>query len=279
MAAPDGRIRRMVPSDDKEVRFIIGKAAMEPLTTANRLGELPTRSSLLVMHSVFIYSLHTSHNDSHMDRPFVHIHPVHELVAGSCCTWTVCVSQSFACIRECSCSYTRPRRLVSLAVLARVFWEGDSSIRFNRPYFDKQIHEVLRRPDMIDVVAHYSRAPSSALWVLEFKDKVIALVAFDAQGHSTALVRHFYIDEQYIPSHVQDDLLSHAVKYAFESNPELERITAPDSPLTPHLRRSLRAVGFQLDTNAATETVGVFRWKFGMRMLDRAKWENAQTEN
>ena len=116
----EGRIRRMVPADDKEVRFIIGKATMEPLTTANRLGELLTCSSLPVMHSAFTYSLHTSHNDSYMDCPLVHIHPVHELVARSCCTWAVCISQSFACIRECSCSYTRPRRLVSPAALARV---------------------------------------------------------------------------------------------------------------------------------------------------------------
>ena len=147
--------------------------------------------------------------------------------------------------------------------------------RINRPYFDRQIYEVLRRPDMIDIAAHYSRQSSSALWVLEHNGRIIALVALDSQGHSSALVRHFYIDEQYIPSHVQDDLLSHAVEHAFESNPELEQITAPDSPFTPHLGQSLLATGFLLDADAATETVGLFRWKLGMLILHRGAWRKA----
>jgi N-acetylglutamate synthase-like GNAT family acetyltransferase len=132
---------------------------------------------------------------------------------------------------------------------------------------------------MIDITAHYSRQSSSALWILEFNGRIIALVALDSEGHSSALVRHFYIDEQYIRSHVQDDLLSHALKHAFESNPELEQITAPDSPLTPHLGDSLRAMGFQLDENATSETIGVFRWKLGMRVLHRGVWKSAHKED
>jgi hypothetical protein len=44
MAQPSARIRRIVAADDKEVRFVIGKATMEPLTTANRLGESMSHS-------------------------------------------------------------------------------------------------------------------------------------------------------------------------------------------------------------------------------------------
>lgn len=38
MVEPVARIRLFQPSDDKHVRFLIGKANMESLATANRLG-------------------------------------------------------------------------------------------------------------------------------------------------------------------------------------------------------------------------------------------------
>ena len=40
MAPRDAKIRRFEPSDDKVVRFAIGKAAMESLAVANRRGVL-----------------------------------------------------------------------------------------------------------------------------------------------------------------------------------------------------------------------------------------------
>jgi len=41
MVQPTARIRPYEPSDDKEVRFIIGKTNMEPLAVANQRGECP----------------------------------------------------------------------------------------------------------------------------------------------------------------------------------------------------------------------------------------------
>lgn len=86
----------------------------------------------------------------------------------------------------------------------------------------------------------------------------------------TALVRHFYVEESFRPSNIQDDLLKHAVDHAFNSDPKLERIEAADSPLVPYLRPCLRSAGFELDHH--TKKVGIFKWALGVRYLERGKW-------
>ena len=152
---------------------------------------------------------------------------------------------------------------------------------------------MLRRPDVVNLETHYSSSPSSGFWVLEFNGNIIGTIAVDAipdsqpekppgkKGKakekkgatetSVALIRHFYVDEQYRRSGIQDDLLSHAVKHAFESNAALRQVKAADSPLTRYIRKSLQTGGFRLDQH--TETIGVFRWKLGMRVLEREEWE------
>jgi predicted GNAT family acetyltransferase len=163
----------------------------------------------------------------------------------------------------------------------------------NRPYFEKQIQVVLRRRDMANLGTHYSLAPSSGFWILEFNGHIIGIIAIDAspepdessadqekkgkkkktpEQSSVAIIRHFYVDEQYRPSGVQDDLLAHAVKHAFTASSVLLQIRAEDSPLTPYIRKSLKSAGFELEQH--TETVGVFKWKLGMRVLERSEWES-----
>ena len=154
--------------------------------------------------------------------------------------------------------------------------------RINRPYFEDQAQEVLRAPDLHDISAHYSRDPGSGFWLLQYGDEIIGLIAVDASNKPdkssaskskgiTATIRHFYVSEEYRSANTQEDLLEHAVKHAFSSNPKVQRIEAFDSPLVPYLRTCLRNAGFQLDHN--TKKVGLFRWSLGVRYLNRNGWK------
>lgn len=145
--------------------------------------------------------------------------------------------------------------------------------RINRPYFEEQAQEVLRAPDLRDILAHYSRDPGSGFWLFEYGDQIIGFIAVDASNNSkgnTATIRHFYVDEPYRAANIQEDLLEQAVKRAF-SDPKVQRIEAFDSPLVPYLRACLRNAGFELDHN--TETIGLFRWNLGVRYLNRDDWK------
>lgn len=105
----------------------------------------------------------------------------------------------------------------------------------------------------------------------------MGLIAVDAsqtrnnvQGPKTAVIRHFYVEEAYRKTKIQDDLLKYAVNHAFEKDPKLERIEASDSPLTAYLSRSLREAGFELDHH--TNRIGILGWKLGVRYLERGVW-------
>ena len=157
------------------------------------------------------------------------------------------------------------------------------SERINRPYFEDQAQEVLRASDLHNISAHYSRDPGSGFWLLEYGDQIIGLIAVDASNKpdndkssankskgKTATIRHFYVDEVYRVTNIQEDLLELAVKHAF-SDPKVQRIEAFDSPLVPYLRACLQKAGFQLDHN--TKKVGLLRWSLGVRYLNRDEWK------
>jgi hypothetical protein len=57
MPEPMGRIRSFQPSDDKEVRFIIGQANMEPLAVANQRGQfvIPVLYDTKIELSFFLF--------------------------------------------------------------------------------------------------------------------------------------------------------------------------------------------------------------------------------
>ncbi|CAA7266484.1 unnamed protein product [Cyclocybe aegerita] len=125
----------------------------------------------------------------------------------------------------------------------------------NRPYFESLTQDVLRYTDMSDISGYYSRSPASGLWLLEFGNTFVGLIAMDAppakkvkdeqKAPQTALIRHFHVEESFRKSNIQDDLLDYAVKHAFNTDPKLERIEATDSPLILYLRRHF-AVEFGL---------------------------------
>jgi len=144
---------------------------------------------------------------------------------------------------------------------------------------------VLRHGDLSDVQEYYSQTAASGFWLLEYGDTFVGLIAVDAtqasrkekktsQGETrpprTALIRHFYVEEAFRGSNIQNDLLKHAVSHAFEKDAKLERIEAPDSPLVSYLRPCLRSAGFELDHH--TKKVGFLRWNLGTRYLERKDW-------
>lgn len=152
---------------------------------------------------------------------------------------------------------------------------------------------------MSDIPGYYSRSAASGFWILEYGGLFVGLIALDANSEpspdlpattstgakqqkvgkkqqakgttSTAIIRHFYVDDAYRSTGIQEDLLTHALRFAFDADPGLQVVKAPDSPLIPYVRRCLRDASFALEEN--TRKVGVFGWQLGMRALGRDDWE------
>jgi GNAT superfamily N-acetyltransferase len=252
------RIRPFLLSDDKLVRFAIGQAIMESLAVANRRA---------------------------------YFHPL------TIAVWLL-VSSIFTEVMEWwpksqygILGYLSPLRAfasTAVPIMYLIDW-------LNRPFFEKHLQDALQKADVLDVSEYYSRSVSSGFWILEYGDRFVGLIALDASLDSTddepisveklaarkrskskatsptATIRHFFIDEPFRTSGIQNDLLAHAVQHAFDSDPALQQIRAQDSPLIPYARTALREAGFQLTRH--TEKVGVFGWKLGMRVLESRDWK------
>ncbi|KAG6845801.1 hypothetical protein H0H87_003855 [Tephrocybe sp. NHM501043] len=152
----------------------------------------------------------------------------------------------------------------------------------NRPYFEEATQEVLRGPDIRDLVAYYSRHPASGFWIVEFGGLFVGLIALDAtsepipkegkeQPSTSAIIRHFYVDEVYRNSGIQEDLLAHALRMAFNAEPALEVVYASESQLFPYIRNCLQDAGFVLKEKI--RKVGVLGWQLGKGSLSREEWE------
>lgn len=151
---------------------------------------------------------------------------------------------------------------------------------------------------MIKIAEHYTLSPASGFWILEYGNRFVGLIALDASRDAipppaqiegdggakkakqaetprTAIIRHFYVDEAFRGARIQNDLLTHAVDYAFSNDPSLVAIEATDSPLASYTREALRKAGFQLDHY--TDKVGILGWKLGVRVLERSEWKKTKT--
>jgi len=96
----------------------------------------------------------------------------------------------------------------------------------------------------------------------------------DLTSHGTssvATIRHFYIDEPYRPTGIQEDLLAHAVKHAFKADHAVKEIKATSTSLLPYTQRCLRDAGFVLEEPLGK--LGIYGWKFDLVVLRRAYWE------
>ncbi|KAF8922495.1 hypothetical protein CPB85DRAFT_1267829 [Mucidula mucida] len=238
MVEPIARMRPLQPSDDRLAKFIIAKASMEGLAAANvKTTRHPLTLSIWVgLSCVFVQYMNWWPSQSQYGW-LGYLAPVPAFMA------------------------------LAAPILALSDW-------LNRPYFEEQTQIVLRKPDMADLCAYYAnpKHPASGFWILEYGDTFVGLVAVDASSDDQATISHFYVDEPYRAAHAQNDLLSYAVKHAFTSSHAVKAVVAEHVAVRDYLCRALDAAAF-LPIEKVKARVGVFKWKVGMRRLNRNVWE------
>ncbi|TDL17248.1 hypothetical protein BD410DRAFT_730308 [Rickenella mellea] len=242
--------------DDKVVRFMIGKSQMEPLAVANLRGTMSpvVLSVWFALSAVIIQFMGWWPSGGH--GVWGYLTPLPPLAASA------------------------------VPVMFFIDW-------LNRPYFEEQTRIVLARPDMVDARSYYTRSPASGLWLLDFGPKFVGLIALDASldaqsdetfldrpragkvkwskgTNKVASIRHFFVEEVYRPSLVQDDLLKHALEQAFNANNNVQKVKASASPLTPYIGRSLRDAGFK--NVGKGPKAGVLAWRNVHYELTREQW-------
>ncbi|PFH54522.1 hypothetical protein AMATHDRAFT_52137 [Amanita thiersii Skay4041] len=247
-------IRPLKASDEKLVRFVIGKAALEPLACANHWDYLhPLSLSIwMALSAVFVHFMKWWPSGAHG-------------ILG----------------------YLRPLPAIAAFALPVIFFID----WINRPDFEKRTQAILHQADMVDILNYYAK-PSSGLWILDFGNKFVGLIALDATGDSDsekkaktssrrskqpalqAMIRHFYVDEPYRTTGIQDDLLQYAIRQTFESGANIKSIQAESTALLPYIKKSLVPVGFK--PIGRSRKVGLFGWQFEEMVLDRSCWEEKQ---
>ncbi|KAF8640947.1 hypothetical protein AX17_000594 [Amanita inopinata Kibby_2008] len=150
---------------------------------------------------------------------------------------------------------------------------------FNRPDFEKRARDILRREDMIDIANYYSKSTASGLWILEYDRRFVGLIALDASSDNEpqaieASVRHFYVEEPYRCSGIQDDLLAHSIHHTFKAGTNVQKIIVEDNPLLSYTGKALRSAGF-VQGRSGTGKLGLFKWQLDEVVLDRVRWSQA----
>jgi GNAT superfamily N-acetyltransferase len=168
--------------------------------------------------------------------------------------------------------------------------------RKNRFDFEEAVVAVLKSVDFPKPVEYYSRSPASGVWILEYDDKFVGLLALDASLDSevirreesvqlvknknkkstseTATIRHFYIEEQYRSTKIQDDLLAHALNHAF-SEPKVQHVKATEPTLLSYIGACLQRAGFTRDEGVKA-TFGFMGWEVYSQTLERERWVRKQ---
>ncbi|KAG0708903.1 hypothetical protein DFH29DRAFT_794715 [Suillus ampliporus] len=260
MVEADARIRLYEAPDDKLVKFSIGKASMEGLAVANRSAFFHpfTLSVWVALSSIMIQLLDWWPKPEY--GPLGYFPPL----------------PAFGCW--------------GAVILYLIDW-------FNRPPFEDASLDLLRRPDVADIAKHYQRSPSSGFFILEYSGKFVGLIAIDASKDSqsqdtlmdkgkpssslraekskgtssVATIRHFYIDEPYRTTGIQEDLLAHAVQHAFKADNAVKEIKVTTTSLIPYSQKCIRDAGFALEKPIGK--LGIYGWKLDLVVLRRAHWE------
>ena len=172
----------------------------------------------------------------------------------------------------------------------------------NRPYVEDKVEKVLRRIDLLDIQAYYARSPGSGLWLLEYGDKIIGMIAVDASPDATndepvtpqtsgerlrealkrkgtsriATIRHLFSEEAYRRVKIENDLLEFAVESTFMANKSVSTIRILESPLRPAILESLRRNRFSKGDRV--ESIGMLGWEVCWYNLERSRWEAARIE-
>jgi GNAT superfamily N-acetyltransferase len=134
------------------------------------------------------------------------------------------------------------------------------------------------------------------MWILEYDGLFVGLIGLDAAPPSNAStktpntrnrsriasvtaeraeIRHFYVEEPYRKTNVQDDLLQHALTQAFE-NGNVKTVGAVASGLQSYISKSLVRAGFKYED--VVKKVGTLGWKIENMVLAREDWERRQGE-
>ena len=168
--------------------------------------------------------------------------------------------------------------------------------RKNRPFAEEAVENVLRRLDMVDIQVYYARSPASGLWILEFADKIIGIIAVDASLDATndenilnesqkeslrgalkrkgtsrvATIRHFFAEEAYRRVKIEDDLLQFAIESSFKADETVSSIRFLASPLRPAILDSLKRNKFSKGDRV--QTVGILDWEVCWYTLKRTQW-------
>ncbi|XP_006454382.1 hypothetical protein AGABI2DRAFT_197421 [Agaricus bisporus var. bisporus H97] len=225
------RIRSLTASDQKLALWVIGKANLENLATANR--QLYTHPLVLLVWTL-------------LSLAFVHF-----------MNWWPSSYRSISGIFR----FLIPLPAfasVAVPIMFLIDWK-------NRPHFESRTQEVIKERDLLQPIDYYNQSPASGFWILEFGENFVGLIALDANDAKDtrrAVIRHFFVHEVYRKTGIQDDLLGHALKHTFNKSPTLESIVAVDTPaLVPYIHECLTKAGFkQLTDNQSIGIMGL--WKF-----------------
>lgn len=127
-------------------------------------------------------------------------------------------------------------------------------------------------------MTYYGKSKASGFWILEYGSKFVGLIALDANNvreTRKGIIRHFYVEEEYRKTDVQDDLLHHAIQHAFDNSPTLDIIEAVDAvTLVSYIHNSYQRAGFRLSKEHDT-VGGVGRWKYFTTKLHRKDWKKS----
>ncbi|KAG8219852.1 hypothetical protein J3R82DRAFT_830 [Butyriboletus roseoflavus] len=241
MVEPKAAFRTYRSDDEKFVKFTLGLAAMEGLAVANRRAAFhPLTLSLWVgLSCIMIQILNWWPK------------PEYRLLG-----WLLPLP-AFGCC--------------GVPILFAIDW-------FNRPDFEDPASDLMHRPDFVCLHKYYARSPSSGLFILEYGDKFIGLVAIDAsrdsqseqgfmnkdrQGHiladgnlkilystgtsSVATIRHFFVEERFRKSNVQQDILAFATRHVFTTAQDVKVLKTTATPLLGYKYSSLRELGFSIE--------------------------------
>jgi GNAT superfamily N-acetyltransferase len=134
---------------------------------------------------------------------------------------------------------------------------------------------VIKESDMHEPATYYGQSPASGFWILEYGDTFIGFIALDAKDAKRTrkgVIRHFYVEEAYRKTGIQEDLLAHALKNAFDKSSAVEYIEAADSPsLTPYIHDCYQRVGFRLQ---GYQSVGIWGlWRYYTTVLLKEEWK------
>lgn len=165
----------------------------------------------------------------------------------------------------------------------------------------------MHRPDFADLQKYYARSPSSGIFILEYGSKFVGLIAIDAskdsqsdqalvkkteKGYilvdktknfysegtsSVANIRHFYVEERFRKSNVQQDMLAFAARHVFTTTQDVKVLKASATPLLDYKYNCLRNLGFSVEKQAGK--LGVLGWRIDAMSMERARWERDQNKD